>query len=525
MLVMLSDLTPAIQRGRELTAAEITAAAIELLRDDTTSIEAKIGFLRALALRGETAAELTGFVREFLQQAIVPPLDLGSLDRPAIDVCGTGGDKLGLFNVSTTAMFVLAGAGVAVVKHGNRGITSPSGSADVLAALGGKIDLTPDRFAEGIRTTGVAFMLAPQYHPAFKAVASVRQKLAAEGQRTMFNLIGPLLNPMQPKFQIAGVFEAGLVPAYAAILASLGRTRAWAVHGESGDGRGMDELSTLGHNRVMEAAAGTVRPIEFTSPLPRPASLNQLAGGNAATNAEILESLVRGEIRGPRRDLVLLNAAAGLIVCGLAPDLGAGIGHGRRNDRLRPRPGRARRLARLRMRWAIQRKNLRWNRKPDDGMSRRSIHFPHARSFDDAERSRTRDGHRWVRYLYFGGTGYLGLAAHPEVIEAGCQALRDYGVHSATSRGRFGTTPPVRLVEERAAAFFGVEDAFYFGSGYVANHILVASLGDEIDAILSTNPPTTRCGSGPARGATVVTFRRGDAADLAENARVFAGSW
>jgi anthranilate phosphoribosyltransferase len=321
MPAMLSDLTPAIERGRELTAAEISAAATALLRDDPAAVDAKANFLRALARRGETPAELTGFVREFLGHAVVPPLDLTALDRPAIDVCGTGGDKLGLFNVSTTAMFVLAGAGVAVVKHGNRGITSPSGSADVLAALGGKIDLAPDRFAEGIRRTGVAFMLAPHYHPAFKAVAPVRQKLAAEGQRTMFNLIGPLLNPVQPAYQIAGVYDRTLVPTYATILAGLGRTRAWAVHGETADGRGMDELSTLGPNHVVEAAGGAVTAIAVTSPLPRPASLNQLAGGDATTNAEILESLLRGETRGPRRDLVLLNAAAGLVVAGSAPDL------------------------------------------------------------------------------------------------------------------------------------------------------------------------------------------------------------
>ncbi|MFN0125127.1 MAG: anthranilate phosphoribosyltransferase [Verrucomicrobiales bacterium] len=324
---MLQDLTPTIQAGTELTADEVTAAAAALLQDgaDSESLEIKADFLRAMAQRGETAAELTGFVREFLAQAVVPPLDLASLDRPAIDICGTGGDKLGLFNVSTTAMFVLAGAGVAVVKHGNRGITSPSGSADVLASLGGRIDLTPDRFAEGIKSTGVAFMLAPHYHPAFKAVAPVRQKLASEGQRTLFNLIGPLLNPVRPEFQIAGVFDAALVPAYASIMAGLGRTRAWAVHGETGDGRGMDELSTLGPNRIMEAASGSTRPVDLASPFPCPASLNQLRGGDAQTNAEILESLLRGEIRGPRRDLVELNAAAGFIVAGRAPDLNAAL--------------------------------------------------------------------------------------------------------------------------------------------------------------------------------------------------------
>jgi anthranilate phosphoribosyltransferase len=168
-------------------------------------------------------------------------------------------------------------------------------------------------------------MLAPHYHPAFKAIAPVRQKLAAEGQRTLFNLIGPLLNPVQPKYQIAGVFNAGLVPAYAAILAGLGRTRAWAVHGETGDGRGMDELSTLGANRVIEAADGATRTVDVTSPLPRPSSLHQLAGGDATTNAEILDSLLRGETKGPRRDLVVLNAAAGLVVAGTTPDLASAI--------------------------------------------------------------------------------------------------------------------------------------------------------------------------------------------------------
>lgn len=318
---MLADLTASISQGHELTDTEAAAAAEALLADDPAALDAKADFLRALSARGETAGELAAFVQGFLRHAVAPPLDLASLGRPAIDVCGTGGDKLGLFNISTTAMFVLAGAGAAVVKHGNRGITSPSGSADVLAALGGKIDLTPERFAEGIRQTGVAFMLAPQYHPAFKAVAPARQKLAQEGRRTMFNLIGPLLNPVRPAYQIAGVFDRQLLPAYASILASLGRRRAWALHGETADGRGMDELSTLGPCHVIEVRGSAIQALDFASPLPRPASLHQLAGGEAAANAEILESILRGETRGPRRDITLLNAAAGLIVCELAADL------------------------------------------------------------------------------------------------------------------------------------------------------------------------------------------------------------
>jgi anthranilate phosphoribosyltransferase len=319
---MLDELTRTLRDGRELDAGSVAAAAAALL-DPGCADDAKAEFLCALARKGESSGEIAGFVRAFLGHAVRPPLDLESLDRPAIDVCGTGGDRLGLFNISTTGMFILAAAGAAVVKHGNRGVTSRSGSADVLAALGGRIDLTPERFAEGVRRTGVAFMLAPAYHPAFKAVAGVRQRLAAAGQRTVFNLIGPLLNPLQPPFQVAGVFDASLVPTYARIMADLGRRRAWAVFGESGDGRGMDELSTAGPNRVAEAAAGEVRDLDL-GPQPRfppPRSLHQLAGGDPAANAAILEGVLRGEIRGPKRDIVLLNAAAGLVVAGLAPTL------------------------------------------------------------------------------------------------------------------------------------------------------------------------------------------------------------
>ncbi len=323
---MLPELNTHVLAGQPLNAQAIATAAAALL-DEAVPVEAKTAFLRALAHRGETPSEIAGFVRAFLGHAVAAPLSLSELDRPAIDVCGTGGDKLGLFNVSTTAMFILAGAGVAVPKHGNRGITSPSGSADVLEALGGRIDHTPAEFAECLKRTGVAFMLAPRWHPAFKAVAPARQALAAQGERTMFNVIGPLLNPLQPACQLAGVFEASLVPVYAQIMLELGRSSAWAVHGNAGNGRGMDELSTLGPTEVAKVALGTVSTdvLATDAHFPRPDSLNQLAGGNAARNAEILESLLRGEIRGHKRDLVVLNAAAALVVAGVAVDLAEGI--------------------------------------------------------------------------------------------------------------------------------------------------------------------------------------------------------
>jgi anthranilate phosphoribosyltransferase len=320
--MLLADLTATLNAGTPLDQTGVTNAAHALL-DEFTPDGVKVEFLRALAEKGETADEVVNFVRAFLRVAVRPPFDVMALDRPAIDVCGTGGDGLGLFNVSTTAMFVLAACGAAVVKHGNRGVTSPSGSADVLEALGLDISLTPGGFAECVRRIGVGFMLAPAYHPAFKAVVPVRKILAANQTRTIFNIIGPLLNPCQPMFQLAGVFSEPLVRTYAEIFRHLGRRTAWAVHGRTADGRGMDELSILGPTLVARLESNRI--IEETVPrlerFPMPESIHQLAGGGAQTNAEILESILRGETRGPKRDLAVVNSAAGLVITGLARDL------------------------------------------------------------------------------------------------------------------------------------------------------------------------------------------------------------
>jgi anthranilate phosphoribosyltransferase len=318
----LSDFTKSLETGKPLAEADVAAAAAGLL-DDAVPNEVKAGFLRVLARKGETAGEVAGFVRAFLRLAVRPPIDFAGLGRPAIDVCGTGGDRLGFFNVSTTAMFILAACGAAVVKHGNRGVTSLSGSADVLESLGLRIDLAPAEFPECVRRVGVGFMLAPVYHPAFKAVAPVRQILAAENTRTIFNIIGPLLNPCQPPFQLAGVFDRSLVRTFAEIFRQLGRRCAWAVHGETADGRGIDEMSTLGPTHVARVEAGRIDEDVLPRPgrFPPPESIHQLAGGDAATNAEILESILRGETRGPKRDLAVYNAAAGLVITGIAPDL------------------------------------------------------------------------------------------------------------------------------------------------------------------------------------------------------------
>jgi anthranilate phosphoribosyltransferase len=314
-----------LQAGQHLTVIQVREAAAFLL-DPGCEPPRKADFLRALARKGETPAEIAAFVNEFLQHAITPPLDLRSLNAPVLDVVGTGGDKLNLFNVSTTAMFILAAGGVCIVKHGNRGITGKSGGADVLEALGVKIDLEPAELARCVREVGVGFVFAPKYHPSFKAVAEARKLLAAEGQRSIFNLLGPLLNPARPDYQLIGVYDEALVPVFADILLQLGRKAAWVVHGRTEDGRGMDELSTLAPNTVAMLRQGV---IELTTLDPSTlgfakASLAELAGGEADENADILEGILAGRLKGAKRDVAVLNAAAGFVITGKSPDLAHG---------------------------------------------------------------------------------------------------------------------------------------------------------------------------------------------------------
>jgi len=316
-----------LENGQELTSREIQVAA-ELLLDTTVVDAKKEHLLEALAAKGETPGEIAGFVEAFLEHAVDPHVGLLDLDGPTIDVCGTGGDKLDLFNVSTTAMFVVAAAGGMVVKHGNRGITSQSGGADVLEALGIRIDLGPDGFCRCVEKAGVGFMFAPSYHPAFKAVAGVRKNLAARGVRTIFNLIGPLLNPARPQCQLVGVFSRELCPAFAEILQRLGRESAWVVHGTTGDGRSVDEVSLMGSTRICKA--GLYQDIEDEEVRPRDfglkhAEVEDLRGGDAKTNAAILEAILTGKETGPKRDMVLMNAGAALACAGLADDMGDGI--------------------------------------------------------------------------------------------------------------------------------------------------------------------------------------------------------
>lgn len=316
-----------LKREQELSGREIDVATA-LLLDPKADDREKADLLRALAAKGETPAEIANFVEAFLAHAVDPGIDALDLEGPTLDVCGTGGDKLDLFNVSTTAMFIAAAAGAVVVKHGNRGITSKCGGADVLEALGIRIDLPPVEFRRCIQKAGIGFLFAPNYHPAFKSVVEVRKTLAAEGVRTIFNLIGPLLNPARPECQLVGVFNRELAHSFAEILQRLGRDSAWVVHGTTGDGRSVDEVSLMGSTRICKA--GAYQDIEDEEVRPRDfglhhAEVSELHGGDAKTNAAILVSILKGEETGPKRDMVLMNAGAAIACAGLSDDMGSGI--------------------------------------------------------------------------------------------------------------------------------------------------------------------------------------------------------
>ncbi len=322
---LMQELTDAIERG-ELAPGQVAEAAAALL-DESIGHGEKAAFLSALSDRGETSGEIGAFAAAFLERAVAPPLDRGNVGKPLLDVCGTGGDKLNLFNISTAAVFVLAACDVAVVKHGNRGVTSPSGGADVLEALGIRIDLPPEDFGRCLAEVGAGFLFAPLYHPAFKAVAPVRKQLGEQGKRTLFNLLGPLLNPTRPAHQLIGVFDPAAGPDFARILPLLGRESAWVVHGRTENGAGMDEISTLGPTRVWKTGQpdpveSTIEPSSFGF---SPATTEDLRGGDAVVNASILTAILEGRDRGPKRDIVALNAAAGLVVTGLAADLPEGL--------------------------------------------------------------------------------------------------------------------------------------------------------------------------------------------------------
>jgi anthranilate phosphoribosyltransferase len=319
-----------LRAGMDLTSGDINYA-MSLLLSDSTDDAMKADFLTALHRKGESVEEIVAFVQQLIDRAIDPLIDPKNLAGPMIDVCGTGGDGLDLFNVSTTIMFVLAAGGAAVVKHGNRSVTSRCGSADVLEALGVQIALPPERLKECVERLGLCFIFARQYHPAYRAIAEMRQRLARENIRTIFNLLGPLLNPARPSRQLIGVFSARLTNVFADVLRRLGRERAWVVHGVSDSGEGMDDISTSGVTTLAEllqgkVISGLIDPRWLNIPA---ASLDELRGGDATENAGYLEGILSGEIQGAKRDLTLVNAAGGFVVAGLSRDMSEGIARAR----------------------------------------------------------------------------------------------------------------------------------------------------------------------------------------------------
>jgi anthranilate phosphoribosyltransferase len=312
---VLDALARQLARNESLTEQQVEAA-VEHLAGAADSIETKAEFLTALARKGETTGEIAAFARALHRLAVEPPIDEGTRARQILDVCGTGGDRLNTFNISTTVALVAAAAGVPVAKHGNRAVTSQAGSADVLEALGIKIDLTPERAAQSLRELDFAFFFAPNYHPVFKQIAPARRWCGERGQPTIFNYLGPLLNPARPALQLAGVPRPDLCLPMAEVLQALGSRRAMVVCGAVPKGH-LDELSTLGETTVAEfyqprgLATSALRAEDFPV---QPATLADLAGGSREDNAEIIRQILRGKDRGPKRDATLLNAAAALFV-------------------------------------------------------------------------------------------------------------------------------------------------------------------------------------------------------------------
>ena len=297
--------------GRILSADEAHAFFAACLRGEPTPAQVAAA-VTALRIRGETVEEIAAFATAMREAAL-------TLDHPyeVIDTCGTGGDGQHTFNISTAAALVLAGAGLKVAKHGNRAMSSKSGSSDVLSVLGVNLQAGPEQQRRSLDEAGIAFLFAPAYHGAMRHVGPVRAEI---GFRTVFNLLGPLSNPAGARRQVMGVYDPRLLEPLAEVLGRLGATRAWTVHGQ-----GLDELTTTGETEVAEWKDGAVRRFTVTpeeAGLPR-ADLDDLRGGDAEENALALRALLDGA-SGAYRDIVLLNAAAALVVADRAADLAEG---------------------------------------------------------------------------------------------------------------------------------------------------------------------------------------------------------
>ena len=315
---MLESLTQQLKQSIALSGEQV-AGAVSALADENVSVASKADFLTALAVKGETTDEIAAFARELREKAIRPPYT-----GESVDVCGTGGDHLKTFNISTTVAFIVAAAGIPVAKHGNRAITSHSGSADVLEALGIRTDLSPEQAAQSLRELQFAFFFAPKYHPAFKHIGPARKLCAERGQRTIFNFLGPLLNPARPTAQLIGVPKPGLCEPIARVLQSLGIRRGMVVSGCVGGDCFLDELSTLGDTTIAEFYQDRGFSTSVYKHPQTDGGLSDLAGGDAVANARIVVSVLGGKDKGPKRESVLLNAGAALLVAGRTKSIAQG---------------------------------------------------------------------------------------------------------------------------------------------------------------------------------------------------------
>jgi len=323
----MSELSPLIIKLREaqnLDAADIAVAAAAL-ESESVANESKASFLLALADKGESATEIAAFATEFRKRALDPGVSEFASD--AIDIVGTGGDHSGGFNISSMVVLVLASAGVKVMKHGNRGITSACGSADLLAGLGVQLDASPEKIRAAMAELGYCFFFAPAYHPAFKHIVPVRKALAAKGRRTVFNILGPTINPGRPAHVLLGVFAEQWVERMAEVLELLGTKAGLVAHGVIDKGRGIDEITTASDNRV-RGVGGLAEidtrwsALDFGLP---PANFDDLKGGDIATNLAIVDTLLAGTGPAGLVNTISLNAGLGLWTTGQVASAGDGI--------------------------------------------------------------------------------------------------------------------------------------------------------------------------------------------------------
>ena len=311
---MIKEAIAKLAEKKDLSEGETEGVMEEIMSGQATPAQIA-AFLVALRIKGETVEEITGAARVMRNKAT----RINVQDSNVVDTCGTGGDRSHTFNISTASAFVVAGAGITVAKHGNRSVSSLCGSADVLKALGVTIDIPPERVERCVNEIGIGFLFAPMHHPAMRHAIGPRQEI---GIRTLFNILGPLTNPAGAACQVVGVYSSHLTETLARVLLNLGASHCFVVHG----GDGLDEITITGETMVSEGQKGKVktykiRPGDFGI---KTGTLEDIRGGSAEDNARIVLKILEGE-RGPRRDIVLLNAAAGIMAGGRASDFPAAI--------------------------------------------------------------------------------------------------------------------------------------------------------------------------------------------------------